>query len=63
MDFLSLVEKEKEKVSTVLGLIQPDPAQSQRNAPVRAPAVLTLHRRPWRCKQPIKSLQHYCFSH
>jgi hypothetical protein len=39
MDFLSLVEKEKEKVSTVLGLIQPDPAQSQRNAPGRARSV------------------------
>jgi hypothetical protein len=46
MDFLSVVEKEKEKVSTVLGLIQPDPAQSQRNALARAPAVLALHRRP-----------------
>jgi hypothetical protein len=46
MDFLSVVEKEKEKVSTVLGLIQPDPPQSQRNALARAPAVLALHRRP-----------------
>jgi hypothetical protein len=35
MDFLSLGEKEKEKVSIVLGLIQPDPAQSKRNAPAR----------------------------
>jgi hypothetical protein len=46
IDFLSLAEKEKEKVSIVMGLIQPDPAQSQRNAPARAPSVLTLHRRP-----------------
>jgi hypothetical protein len=61
MNFLSLEEKEKEKVSTVLGLIQPDPTQSQRNAPARAPAVLTLHIRPWHFKQPIKSPQHYCF--
>jgi hypothetical protein len=39
MDLLSLVEKEKENVSTVLGLIPPDPAQSQRNAPARARGV------------------------
>jgi hypothetical protein len=38
MDFLSLAEKEKGKASTVLGSIQPDPANDTRNASARARA-------------------------
>jgi hypothetical protein len=43
MDFQSLVEKEKEKRSTVLGSIQPEPAQYRKNAPT----AFKLHRGPW----------------
>jgi hypothetical protein len=39
MDFQSLVEKEKEKRSTVLGSIQPKPAQYRQNAPARVRGV------------------------
>jgi hypothetical protein len=60
MDYLSLEEKEKEKVSTVLGLVQPDPAQSQRNAPARARGV-DFAQKTHAFKQPIKSPQHYGF--
>jgi hypothetical protein len=38
MDFLSLVEKEKGKASTVLGSIWPETTHDKRNAPARAPA-------------------------
>jgi hypothetical protein len=47
MDFQSLVEKEKEKRSTVLGSIQPERARYRQNAPARTPATLYLHRGPW----------------
>jgi hypothetical protein len=36
MDFLSLVEKEKGKASTILGSIWPEMAHDRRNAPARA---------------------------
>jgi hypothetical protein len=57
MDFQSLVKKEKEKRSIVLGSIQPDPAQYRQNAP----AASNLHRGPWWFQKPLKSPQ-YCFS-
>jgi hypothetical protein len=46
MDFQSLVEKEKEKRSTVLGSIQPEPAQYRQNAHARVPVLASLHRDP-----------------
>jgi hypothetical protein len=46
MDFLILVEKEKGKRPTVLGLIWPETAHDRRNAPACAPALASLHRDP-----------------
>jgi hypothetical protein len=57
MDFQSLVEKEKEKRSTVLGSIQPEPAQYRQNAP----ALASLHRDPWLFEQLVKTPP-YCIS-
>jgi hypothetical protein len=42
MDFLSLVEKEKGKASTVVGSIWPETAHDRRNTP----ALAFLHRDP-----------------
>jgi hypothetical protein len=46
MDFQGLVEKEKEKVSIVLGSVWPETAHNRRNAPTRAPALKTLRKDP-----------------
>jgi hypothetical protein len=63
MDFQSLVEKEKEKRSTVLGSIQPEPAQYRQNAP-RAPALASLHRDPLAVRTTRKdsSLLYLCLT-
>jgi hypothetical protein len=59
MDFLSLVEKEKEKRSTVLGSIWPETAHDRRNAPARALALASLHRDPWLFEQLVKTTSYY----
>jgi hypothetical protein len=46
MDFLSLVEKEKEKVWIVMGSIQPDTAHAQAKRAHARPRG-ELHRGPW----------------
>jgi hypothetical protein len=46
MDFLSLLEKENEKRSTILGLIWPETAHDRQNAPARVPALMTLRKGP-----------------
>jgi hypothetical protein len=61
MDFQSLVEKEKEKRSTLLGSIQPEPAQYRQNAPARSLALASLHRDPWLFEQLLKTPP-YCIS-
>jgi hypothetical protein len=50
MDFLSLAEKEKGKASIILGLIWSETTHDRRNAPARAPALMTLRKGPWRFK-------------
>jgi hypothetical protein len=59
MDFLSPVEKEKEKYQQYCAQFNPIQPNLSGMRP-RAPTVLTLHKRPWRFKQPIKSPQYYC---
>jgi hypothetical protein len=46
MDFLSLVEKEKEKEWILRGQNQPNTAHAQAKRAARAPALAVLHRRP-----------------
>jgi hypothetical protein len=55
MDFQSLVEKEKGKMSTVLGSIWPETAHDRRNALARAPALASLHRDPWLFEKLVKT--------
>jgi hypothetical protein len=47
MDFLSLVEIEKEKEWIVPGRNQPNIAHAQAKRAARAPALPDLHRGPW----------------
>ena len=59
MDFLSLAEKEKGKVSTILGRHQPNQPRPMQNPGALTTTQLVLQKSPYRFKSPNKSPRHY----